>query len=77
MIFLIVSEDFQECSKLLYKLIKLLRKLGFSVNYNKNEGPSWRLTYLGLVMTIELLQKTLAKFKEDLQMFRNSKKTSN
>ena len=77
--FLIVEKTHEECQKTLLQLIRLLRKLGFAINYNKVIGPSQHITFLGIdidsiAMTTEIpqvkiielhdiLKKTLAKEK--------------
>jgi hypothetical protein len=79
--FLLIAEHFQECLSMINNLVALLRKLGFSINYNKMEGPTQRITYLGIVldttaMTLELPPKTLTSFREDLYVFKHSQKTT-
>ena len=50
MFFFIVGETFDEYQQTLNELMKLVRDLGFHINYNKVEGPLQKLTYLGLVL---------------------------
>ena len=68
---------------ILNKLIKLLRVLGFSINYSKIEGPCTKLTFLGIVLnrptvqgTLELPHNTLCSLKEALIKFRNCVKVT-
>ena len=66
--FLIISEDKASCSQALTTLLAVLRKLGFSINYNKVSPPSQRLTFLGIVldsvsMSLELPQEKLSDLK--------------
>lgn len=46
--FLIVEDSFEECKRTMNTLLCLLRQLGFSINYNKVEGPCSALTFLGI-----------------------------
>ena len=39
--FLIVAQTFSECMQALNELLRLLRRLGFQINYNKLEGPTY------------------------------------
>ncbi|CAG2193334.1 unnamed protein product [Mytilus edulis] len=48
--FLIIESTYDRCSAALTCLIKLLRKLGFYINWNKVEGPSQRLIFLGILI---------------------------
>ena len=62
--FLIVGSTYQECQEALFALMKLVRELGFQINYNKVEGPTQKLTFLGLElnstsMTISIPQGKL------------------
>ena len=79
--FLCISENYSECVDILNKLLKLLRRLGFSINYNKIEGPCTELTFLGIVLntercTLELPQPMLCSLKETLCNFRNCVKVT-
>ena len=74
--FLCISDSFEGGLNAINILMKLLRRLGFSINYNKVEGPSNVLTFLGIRlnsidMTLELPSKKLCAFKNDLVEFRN------
>ena len=48
--FLIVAHSKEECQKTLQVLMETVRRLGFSINYNKVAGPSQRLTFLGIML---------------------------
>lgn len=48
--FLLVADTYDNCQKALHELMKLVRELGFQINYNKVEGPYQKLTFLGLVL---------------------------
>lgn len=47
--FLLITKTYDECICTLNVLLRLLRQLGFHINYNKMEGPSQCLTFLGVV----------------------------
>ena len=69
--FLIVCQSSEQASETLNILISLLRRLGFWINYNKVEGPSTRLTFLGVIldsvqMTMELPQNKVNDLKTSL-----------
>ncbi|KAK2158180.1 hypothetical protein LSH36_175g05066 [Paralvinella palmiformis] len=69
--FLIVCQSSEQALETLNTLISLLRRLGFSINYNKVEGPSTRLTFLGVIldsvqMTMELPQDKVNDLKTSL-----------
>ncbi len=69
--FLVIGQTEAECWEALIVLLRLLRKLGFAINYNKVTSPAQRIVFLGILldsvnMTIELprdkiedLEKTL------------------
>ena len=48
--FLISAHSKEECQRAVQVLMETVRKLGFSINYNKVAGPSQRLTFLGIVL---------------------------
>ena len=67
--FLIVAQTYDECIHTLNVLLRLLRQLGFHINYNKLEGPSRNLTFLGVVldsinMTLSIPQSKLTECDE-------------
>ena len=62
--FLIIASTYDECLEALNVLLRLLRELGFHINYNKLEGPCQRLVFLGIVldsvsMTLSIPQKKM------------------
>ena len=62
-------------------LIQLLRELGFSISYDKVEGPATRVTFLGIVVdsvsfTLELPQQKLNEFYAILLQFASRKRAS-
>ena len=55
-------------------LIQLLREMGFSISYDKVEGPATRVTFVGIVVdsvsfTLELPQQMLNEFYTILLQF--------
>ena len=70
--FLVVGSTREECQDTLGALMRLLRQLGFSINYNKVEGPTRSLTFLGVkfdtvTYTLSLPGVKVEQLKEDLQ----------
>ena len=62
--FLVIDDTQEECRRGLNELMRTLRRLGFSINYNKVAGPSQKLTFLGIMldtlnMTIQLPDQKL------------------
>ena len=51
--FLIIAKTADECRARCLELIKLLRSLGFAINYNKVVGPAKQLTFLGVEIDTE------------------------
>ena len=79
--FFIVGKTFDECLHTLNELMKLVRELGFQINFNKVEGPFQKLTYLGLVlnsinMTITVPDKKINEIQTLLQKTFNSRKVT-
>ena len=63
------------------ELIKLLRYLGFSINYNKVVGPAQRITFLGVELdsntcTLSLPQEKLETFLQQVKDFNQRKSVS-
>ena len=48
--FLIVTQTFSECMQALNELLCLLWRLGFQFKYNKLEGPTRTITFLGITL---------------------------
>ena len=46
--FFIKADTMQDCARILHILIKLLRKLGFQINWNKVVDPTTKITFLGI-----------------------------
>ena len=46
--FLVSGATYRECQETMQVLLKLLRDLGFWINYNKVQGPAQKLTFLGI-----------------------------
>lgn len=68
--FLIIASSKEECRRTMLQLMKVLRKLGFSINYNKVLGPAQIMIFLGIELnTIEM---TLALPHEKLDEIRYS-----
>ncbi len=70
--FLLIARTQEEILQALDVLIHLLRKLGFSINYNKIVGPSQRLVLVGILfdsinMTIELPTEKIRELHSLLQ----------
>ena len=64
--FAIVSPTYAHCLETLNYLIKLLRTLGFSINYNKVEGPTQSIIYLGILLDTNTMTLSLPKKKMEL-----------
>lgn len=72
--FFICAPTYEECKKWMFVLLKLLRKLGFSISYKKVVGPTQQLTFLGLQIntvdsTLTLSETKLQKLKQQLSEF--------
>ena len=48
--FLIIANTYDEYLHALNVLLRLLRELGFHINYKKLEGPCQRLVFLGITL---------------------------
>ena len=68
--FLIIAPDFDSCVQALNILLRLLRRLGFRIAWKKVEGPTQRLTFLGIeINTNDLtLRLPLQKLNELLDL---------
>ena len=72
--FYIHETTFQRCMAAVHTLVQLLRSLGFAINWKKIEGPSTRITFLGIVIdsesfTLELPDDKMYEFRVLLQHF--------
>ena len=70
-----------ECAAIQRTLVSLLRVLGFAISWNKIEGPSKRITFLGIAIdsesfTIELPEGKLVEFYAMLQQFAGKKRAT-
>lgn len=79
--FLVVASSHAECLEAMSVLMKILRKLGFKINYSKVEGPTQKLCFLGIVMdtinmNLQLPPDKLNSFYEDLEKFAARKKVT-
>lgn len=72
--FLIISQTYEECQLALNELMRLLRELGFQLNYNKIEGPKQTLVFLGVIinsieMTLSVPEEKVSELRNDLHVF--------
>lgn len=79
--FLIIASTYDECFHALNVLLRLLRELGFHINYNKLEGPCQRLVFLGIVldsasMTLSIPQSKIKEIKQCMNLFLASRKVN-
>ena len=79
--FLCVGDSFQECMSTMRTLMSILRTLGFHINYNKVEGPTKQLVFLGIQlctnsMTMALPNDKIDDLKHTLNTLMRSKKVS-
>ena len=79
--FFIMAETFHECMEALNETIALLRKLGFSINWNKVVDPSTTITFLGIeidsmAMCLRLPEDKLVQVREELARFQGRKRAS-
>lgn len=66
--FFVTSPTKEHCIETLNVLLRLLRRLGFWINYNKIDGPSTRLKFLGIILDSVNMSLTLPKDKvQDLK----------
>ena len=77
--FLVIGDTQEECRRGLNELMRTLRRLGFSINYNKVAGPSQKLTFLGIMldtlgMTIQLPDQKLDELQQVLHQAREKQK---
>ena len=79
--FLIIENSFDRCNAALSSLIQVLRKLGFSINYKKVEGPCRSLIFLGVMIdtvayTLSLPNEKMCEFIDQLWDFRGRRRAS-
>ena len=79
--FLVIGKTEAGCWEALMMLLRLLRKLGFAINYNKVTSPSRRLVFLGILldsdsMTVELPQDKIQDLEKTLRDMAGKSKVS-
>ena len=79
--FLIIGDNFEECKIAYNVLLKLLRKLGFYINWKKVVDPSQHITFLGIDlnsidMCLELSKEKCNALKIELNSFLDKKRAS-
>ena len=79
--FLIIAKTRAECQAAMESLLKLLRELGFAINYKKIELPTQKLVFLGILldstsMTISVPNEKIQETKLLLQYFMNARKVT-
>jgi hypothetical protein len=79
--FLLVEETFDRCLQAQNALVNLLRELGFSISWNKVEGPTQKLVFLGIGldsndMQLELPQDKINDLVSILNSFRGRHRAS-
>ena len=80
--FLVVGDSYADCNNKMTALLQLLRRLGFSINYSKVEGPKQCITFLGIVldsvsMTLKLSEKRINDLLQDITYIYSKTKVSN
>ena len=75
---LIVAPSHQACQSAMQQAISILRELGFAIAYNKLEGPTQQLTFLGIFIsavtqTLHLPSGKVAELLQLLRIFRCKK----
>lgn len=63
--FLVIEDDETKCQETLNCLLKVLRFLGFSINYHKVVGPTRCITFLGIKLNTLSMTISLPKEKID------------
>ena len=67
--FLITQPTYSQCNEVMHSLMKVLRSLGFWINYSKVEGPKQKLTFLGISIDTTTMKLSLPDDKvKDLVM---------
>ena len=77
--FLIIASTYDECLQALNVLLRLLRELGFQINYNKLEGPFQSLVFLVLdstSMTLSIPQEKMDEVRQCMNTFMASRKVT-
>lgn len=79
--FLVIGDSKTDCQAAFTYLLKLLRTLGFSINYGKLVGPTKVLTFLGIELNVNLMilrlpEEKLGKFLQEVNCMYNAKNAS-
>jgi len=79
--FLLIAETHQQCLDGLNTLLCLLRALGFSIAWNKTEGPTTSLIFLGVLintnsMSLHLPEQKVQKLKSLLACYLTMRRAS-
>lgn len=79
--FLVIAPTKQECQHMLNVLIKLLRQLGFSINWNKVLDPTQEIVFLGLEidsvnMCVRIPVNKLYEIRQRLSDFRRRRRVT-
>ena len=79
--FLIIESSYEKCTHSMNMLLQVLRKLGFSINWNKVDTPSQQIVFLGVYidtcnMTLSLPCDKLCQFYDLLVDFKARKRAS-
>lgn len=79
--FFVTAASYHECLRIRDILIGLLRRLGFHINWNKVEGPSKQIKFLGILIDTEagilrLPQDRLSELVDLARQFLNKKRVT-
>ena len=79
--FLVIGRSYGECLQTLNELLRLLRHLGFQINYKKIEGPTREITFLGIVlnsitMNLSIPEEKLRDVESTMKSFLTSQKVN-
>ena len=79
--YLVIGDTYEQCLRDTNALYRILRKLGFGINYKKMEGPCRRLIFLGIIldtekMTVEMPTGKLTEFHLCVQKTFTSEKVT-
>ena len=79
--FLVVEDSYESCKATMDVLRRVLRELGFRINYKKIEGPTQRINFLGVIldsntMSVDLPASKCAELKETLSATMNKTKVT-
>jgi hypothetical protein len=79
--FLVVGTDHNDCLITMNTLLSLLRQLGFHINWSKVEGPSTKITFLGIYinsenMTIGIPETKITDIKHKINNFIGKRRAS-